>query len=30
LSTSELANIDDESMIPDLNISIAVEMTLTK
>jgi hypothetical protein len=30
LSTSELANIDDESMIPDLDISIAVEMTLTK
>jgi len=30
LSTSELANIDDESPIPDLDISIAVEMTLTK
>lgn len=30
LSTSELANIDDESMIPDLDISIAVEMTLIK
>ena len=30
LNTSELANIDDESLIPDLDISIAVEMTLTK
>lgn len=30
LSTSDLANIDDVSMIPDLDISIAVEMTLTK
>ena len=30
LNTSELANIDDESMIPDLDISIAVEMTLIK
>lgn len=30
LNTSELANIDDESMIPDLDISMAVEMTLTK
>jgi hypothetical protein len=30
LNTSELANIDDESMIPDLDISIDVEMTLNK
>ncbi len=30
LNTSELANVDDESLIPDLDVSIAVEMTLTK